>query len=124
MDFTHFFDKMESQESYTILFITIIGFLFGLLVGYLLRTAKVRRLRKALKEADGDIDLAIENLRKASGLKAAKKADRTAADGVVAAKSAEDGSYAVLVEVNSETDFAARDAGFLAFVGQVVDKGH
>ncbi len=78
--------------------------------------------KKALKAADGDIDLAIENLRKASGLKAAKKADRTAADGVVAAKSSEDGSYGVLVEVNSETDFAARDAGFLAFVGQVVEK--
>jgi predicted flap endonuclease-1-like 5' DNA nuclease len=55
MDFTHFFDKLESQESYTILFITIIGFLFGLLVGYLLRTAKVRRLRKSLNEAEANL---------------------------------------------------------------------
>ena len=78
--------------------------------------------KKALKEVDGDIDAAIENLRKASGLKAAKKAGRTAADGVVAAKVAEDGSYAVLVEVNSETDFVARDAGFLGFVNTVVEK--
>ncbi len=78
--------------------------------------------KKALKEADGDIELAIENLRKASGLKAAKKADRTAADGVVAAKTAEDGSYAVLLEVNSETDFVARDEGFLGFVNTVLDK--
>ena len=78
--------------------------------------------KKALKETDGDIDLAIENLRKASGLKAAKKADRTAADGVVAAKVAEDGSYAVVVEVNTETDFAARDEGFLAFVESVTNK--
>lgn len=78
--------------------------------------------KKALQETDGDIDLAIENLRKASGLKAAKKADRTAADGVVAAKSADDGSYAVVLEVNSETDFAARDDGFLSFVSAVLNK--
>ncbi len=78
--------------------------------------------KKALKEADGDIELAIENLRKASGLKAAKKADRTAADGVVATRVADDNSYAVVVEVNSETDFVARDEGFLNFVGVVADK--
>ncbi|QIL88733.1 translation elongation factor Ts [Microbulbifer harenosus] len=78
--------------------------------------------KKALTEADGDIEKAIEDLRKASGLKAAKKAGRTAADGVVAAKVAEDGSYGVLVEVNSETDFVARDENFLNFVGKVVDK--
>lgn len=78
--------------------------------------------KKALTEAGGDIELAIENLRKISGLKAAKKADRTAADGVVAVKVADDNSYAVLVEVNSETDFAARDAGFLGFVSKVLDQ--
>jgi len=78
--------------------------------------------KKALKEADGDIEVAIENLRKASGLKAAKKADRTAADGVVALKVADDASYAVLLEVNSETDFVARDEGFLAFVNTVLEK--
>ncbi len=78
--------------------------------------------KKALKEAGGDIELAIENLRKDSGLKAAKKAGRTAADGVVAVKVADDNSYGVLVEVNSETDFVARDEGFLGFVGTVTDK--
>jgi len=78
--------------------------------------------KKALVETDGDIEVAIENLRKASGLKAAKKADRTAAEGVVSAKIAEDGSYGVLLEVNSETDFVARDEGFLGFVASVVDK--
>lgn len=78
--------------------------------------------KKALKETEGDVDLAIENLRKASGLKASKKAGRTAADGVIAAKVADDNSYAVVVEVNSETDFAARDEGFLAFVSSVVEK--
>ena len=78
--------------------------------------------KKALSETDGDIDQAIENLRKASGLKAAKKADRTAAEGVVVAKIAEDGSYAVVVEVNSETDFVARDDGFLTFANAIVEK--
>ncbi|HEY7884439.1 MAG TPA: translation elongation factor Ts [Cellvibrionaceae bacterium] len=78
--------------------------------------------KKALAEVDGDVELAIENLRKASGLKASKKAGRTAADGVVTAKVASDNSYAVVVEVNSETDFAARDSGFLAFVSSVVEK--
>lgn len=78
--------------------------------------------KKALKESGGDIDAAIEEMRKNSGMKAAKKAGRTAADGVVKAKVAADGSFAVLVEVNSETDFAARDEGFLAFVEAVVEK--
>ncbi len=77
--------------------------------------------KKALKEADADIDLAIENLRKASGLKAEKKAGRTAADGVVTVKVADDASYGVVVEVNSETDFAARDENFLGFVAQSTD---
>lgn len=78
--------------------------------------------KKALQDADGDIEKAIEELRKNSGMKAAKKAGRTAADGVAFAKVAEDGSYGVLVEVNSETDFAARDESFLAFVNKVLDK--
>lgn len=76
--------------------------------------------KKALAACDGDIELAIEELRKSSGMKAAKKAGRTAADGVVAARVATDGSYAVVIEVNSETDFVARDAGFLAFVERVL----
>jgi len=78
--------------------------------------------KKALQEAAGDIDAAIENLRKSGGMKAAKKAGRTAADGVVATRVADDGRSAVLVEVNSETDFVARDDNFLAFVGQVVER--
>ena len=78
--------------------------------------------KKALAEADGDIDAAIEALRKASGMKAAKKAGRTAADGVVAIQTADDGSFAAMVEVNSETDFVARDENFLGFVQSVVGK--
>jgi len=78
--------------------------------------------KKALVEANGDIEKAIDDLRKSSGLKAAKKAGRTAAEGVVAIKVADDNSYGVLVEINSETDFVARDANFLSFVSSVVEK--
>ena len=78
--------------------------------------------KKALAAADDDVDKAIEELRKSSGMKAAKKAGRTAADGVVVTRLAEDGSCGVVVEVNSETDFVARDENFLAFVGKVADK--
>jgi elongation factor Ts len=78
--------------------------------------------KKALKDADGDIEQAIEDLRKSSGMKAAKKSGRIAAEGVVAVRLAADGRSAVLVEVNSETDFVARDAGFLAFVDQVIEQ--
>jgi elongation factor Ts len=77
--------------------------------------------KRALAEADGDIEKAIEELRKSSGMKAAKKAGRTAADGVVLARVSEDGSYGQLVEVNSETDFVARDDNFLGFANSVAD---
>ena len=76
--------------------------------------------KKALAEASGDIEAAIETLRKSSGMKAAKKAGRTAAEGIVAIQSAPDGSLAAMVEVNSETDFVARDDNFLNFVQTVV----
>lgn len=76
--------------------------------------------KKALSEADGDMDKAIEDLRKASGLKAAKKASRVAAEGVVLTKIADEGNYGVVIEVNSETDFVARDENFLGFAGQVL----
>ena len=77
--------------------------------------------KKALQEADGDIEQAIENLRKSSGLKAAKKAGRIAAEGAIATRVAADGSYGVMIEVNSETDFVARDDNFLNFVNQLAD---
>ena len=80
--------------------------------------------KKALAAADNDIEKAIEELRKSSGMKAAKKAGRTAAEGVVAARVADDGSYASMVEVNSETDFVARDDGFLGFVNTVADAAY
>lgn len=77
--------------------------------------------KKALKEADNDIEAAIETLRKSSGMKAAKKAGRIAADGVVTLRIADDGSLGLVVEVNSETDFVARDENFLGFVSSVAD---
>lgn len=77
--------------------------------------------KRALKAADGDVDKAIEELRKSSGMKAAKKAGRTAADGVVATRLSDDGSYGIVVEVNSETDFVARDENFLGFVSAVAE---
>ena len=78
--------------------------------------------KKALAAAGGDIEVAIEELRKSSGMKAAKKAGRTAADGVVAIRIAADGKSGVIGEVNSETDFVARDENFSGFVAQVMDK--
>ncbi len=77
--------------------------------------------KKALVEADGNIETAIENLRKSSGMKAAKKAGRVSADGVVAVKVSDDNKVALVAEVNSETDFVARDDSFLGFVNEVVD---
>lgn len=78
--------------------------------------------KRALVESDGDMDLAIDNLRKSSGMKAAKKAGRIASDGLIGMKIAEDGASAVMVEVNCETDFAARDDNFIGFVTTVTDQ--
>ena len=75
--------------------------------------------KKALAEVDGDVEKAIEELRKKSGMKAAKKAGRTAAEGVVVAKVAADNGSAMLVEINSETDFAAKNEDFVAFADKV-----
>ncbi|MEY3660124.1 MAG: hypothetical protein RLZZ169_949 [Pseudomonadota bacterium] len=78
--------------------------------------------KKALTEAAGNLDLAIENLRKAGSMKAAKKAGRTAAEGLVLTRIADNGAFGVMVEVNSETDFAAREENFGAFVAKVADR--
>lgn len=77
--------------------------------------------KKALTETDGDMDAAIDLLRKSSAVKAAKKADRTAAEGLLAVRVSEDGKRGALVEVNIETDFAAKNEQFIAFVGKVAD---
>uniref|UniRef100_UPI000D69440E translation elongation factor Ts n=1 Tax=Pseudomonas aeruginosa TaxID=287 RepID=UPI000D69440E len=71
--------------------------------------------KKALVEANGDIELAIDNMRKSGQAKAAKKAGRVAAEGIILAEVAADGKFGALVELNCETDFVAKDAGFIAF---------
>ncbi len=75
--------------------------------------------KKALEETGGDLEQAIEELRKKSALKAAKKAGRTTADGLLGVKVADDGSKGAIVEVNIETDFAAKNEKFIAFVARV-----
>ncbi|MEX0962533.1 MAG: translation elongation factor Ts [Pseudohongiellaceae bacterium] len=77
--------------------------------------------KKALSDADGDMEKAVDDLRKSSNVKAAKKASRVASEGVVLTKIAEDGNYGVVIEVNSETDFAARDDNFLNFSEQALE---
>lgn len=77
--------------------------------------------KKALELAGGDMDLAIEELRKAGRTKADKKAGRVAAEGIVLIRYTQDGKRAILVEINSETDFVARDENFLAFANAVAD---
>ncbi|MBQ0714284.1 translation elongation factor Ts [Paraperlucidibaca wandonensis] len=73
--------------------------------------------KKALQEADADIELAIDNLRKSGQAKAAKKAGNIAAEGAIIL--AADGNTAIALEVNCQTDFVARDASFTAFANKV-----
>ena len=75
--------------------------------------------KKALTETDGDIELAIENMRKSGAAKAAKKAGNIAAEGTIIIK--QNDGVAVLVEVNCQTDFVAKDESFLAFANKVAD---
>lgn len=78
--------------------------------------------KKALNETNGDMDKAVEFLREKGLAAMAKKANRVAAEGIVAAKIAENGKEAAVVEVNSETDFVAKNADFQAYVAKVVDQ--
>jgi elongation factor Ts len=75
--------------------------------------------KKALQEADGDFETAIEILRKKGQKVAAKRAERDAKEGAVAALTSDDRSTGVLVEVNSETDFVARNEQFTSFADRV-----
>ncbi|WP_104697616.1 MULTISPECIES: translation elongation factor Ts [unclassified Helicobacter] len=77
--------------------------------------------KKALVETNGDIQKAVEFLREKGLSKAAKKADRVAAEGVIAVKVATDLSAAVMLEVNSETDFVAKNDGFKSLVEKAVE---
>jgi len=80
--------------------------------------AGMMECKKALVAADADIELASENMRKNGAAKAAKKAGRVAAEGVIMVKS--DANKAAILEVNCETDFVAKDASFLALANDVV----
>ncbi len=75
--------------------------------------------KKALQEANGDMELAIENMRKSGQAKAAKKAGNIAAEGTILIKT--EAGLAALVEVNCQTDFVAKDNNFLAFANEVAD---
>ena len=75
--------------------------------------------KKALQEADGDIDVAIENMRKSGMAKADKKSGRVAAEGRVVIKISDDGKSAAVVEVNCETDFVSGGDDFLSFVDAI-----
>ncbi|SNY55207.1 elongation factor Ts [Arsukibacterium tuosuense] len=78
--------------------------------------------KKALEETGGDIEAAIDAMRKSGLAKAAKKAGRIAAEGVIITRVAN--GYGLAVEFNCETDFVARDANFLAFANSVADLAH
>jgi elongation factor Ts len=83
--------------------------------------AGMMECKKALVETGGDLESAIDLMRKTGLAKADKKAGRTAAEGLVVARRSEDGHCAVLLEVNCETDFVAKNEDFQAFALTVAD---
>ena len=83
--------------------------------------AGMMECKKALVETDGDIEAAAELMRKTGAAKADKKAGRVAADGAIKIKVADDGKKAAMVEINSETDFVAKDDNFQKFADAVLE---
>jgi elongation factor Ts len=91
--------------------------------------AKLRRMtlagmmdcKKALEEADGNFDKAIEIIRKKGQAVASKRADRDATEGVVLAKVTVDNKFGALIVLNSETDFVAKNADFIALATKILD---
>ncbi|RLJ15713.1 elongation factor Ts [bacterium endosymbiont of Escarpia laminata] len=84
--------------------------------------AGMMECKKALVEAGGDVEAAIEAMRKSGQAKAAKKAGRIAAEGVIVISFNADNTQAAMVEVNSETDFVAKDENFTSFAGAVAER--
>ncbi len=78
--------------------------------------------KKALESTAGDLEAAIEHLRKTGQAKAEKKAHRVAAEGQIMIRHADDGRCAALVEINCETDFVAKDDNFQQFAAQVTER--
>jgi elongation factor Ts len=83
--------------------------------------AGMMECKKALVETNGDLDAAADHLRSTGLAKADKKASRIAAEGKLAMASSEDGREVVMVEINCETDFVAKDENFLAFINAVAE---
>ncbi len=77
--------------------------------------------KKALTETNGDLEAAVDYLRKKGISKAAGKADREASEGIITARLSEDGKSGILIEVNCETDFVSRNENFVAFVDEIAD---
>ncbi len=77
--------------------------------------------KKALVEANGEMETAIENMRKSGLAKADKKSGRTAAEGMIGAKVSDDAKVVAMVDINCETDFVAKGDDFVAFVNDVTD---
>ncbi len=84
--------------------------------------AGMMECKKALVESDGDIEAAIEQMRKSGTAKAAKKAGRTAAEGVIVLSFNDNNSQAAMVEVNCETDFVGKDDNFTSFASAVAER--
>lgn len=84
--------------------------------------AGMMECKKALVETDGDIDVAIEQMRIAGLARADKKSGRIAADGTIAICIADDGKSASMLEVNCETDFVSKGDGFCAFAGDIASR--
>ena len=84
--------------------------------------AGMMECKKALVETNGDIDAAVEQLRKSGQAKADKKAGRTAAEGRIVVATSGDGKQAAIVEVNCETDFVAGDDNFIGFADAVASR--
>jgi elongation factor Ts len=82
-------------------------------------SAGMMECKKALVETNGDIEAAVEYLRKTGLAKADKKADRTAAEGLIVVETSADAKSAAMVEVNCETDFVAKDDNFKSFAKEV-----
>ena len=82
--------------------------------------AGMMECKKVLTETDGDIEKAMELLRERGITKAAKKASRVAAEGLVGSFISEDGKVGAIAEVNAETDFVAENAEFKQFVNDIV----
>ena len=83
--------------------------------------AGMMECKKFLTAANGDIEQAIIEMRKAGQAKADKKADRVAAEGIIVMARSADGRRAVMLEINSETDFVARDSNFTQFANQAAE---